>query len=141
MREGPHTELELRGGDIIAWRYRAGSYYCQRHYVKMLVNGTSVDLKTPGVQLQYARAFTTDWYEPHFKPVYGLNEDEPDLQKFLPLREKKFTGETITPTGDYFASLDPADRDHKPSNFYFRLTLPVRVVFLYWRLARIYSCA
>lgn len=92
----------------------------------MKVNGTDVSLNTPGVQIFYARAFTTDWYEPSFSPVFGAGEDDPDLQKFLPIRQTKINGDTISDEGDYFEPLDSSDADHKPSNFYFRLTLPVR---------------
>lgn len=130
MRDGPHTQLELRGGDVISWRFRAGSYYCQKHVVELTVNGTKVGLDTPGVELYYARAFTTDWYEPKFTPVFGEDEDEQDLQKFLPLRTRKFDGTPISPTGDYFEPLDASDADHKPSNFYYRMTLPVRFICL-----------
>lgn len=111
---------------MIAWRYRDGSYYCQQSRVDLVVNGTNVDLNTPGVDLRYARAFTTDWYEPTFEPLLGDSEDENDLQKFLPARTRTFAGKPILPNGDLFQALNASDPDHKPTNVYWRLTLPVR---------------
>lgn len=90
----------------------------------MIVNGTNVDLNTGGVEMFYSRAFTTDWFEPKFSPVYGSGEEDPDLQKFLPMRTTKINGDPVSEDGDYFEPLDSSDEDHKPSNFYFRLTLP-----------------
>lgn len=52
VRQGPHEELELRGGDVLAWRYQAASYYCQMANIELKVNGSAFDLNTPGVDVR-----------------------------------------------------------------------------------------
>lgn len=126
-----HSSMELRGGDVLGWRYRDGSYYCQKRRVEMVVNGTSIDLNTPGVQIMYSRAFSTGWFNPDFVPVVGENEEDSNIQSFLPLRTVMSDGTTVTPDGDFFQPFNSATIDHAAGNFYFRLVLPHNLTTTY----------
>lgn len=120
-----HSLLELRPGDLLAFRFRAGSYYCFKHYAKFVVNGTSLDLLSPGVSIQYSRQFTEKWFDPLYEPEFGTGEDDPDLTKWIPLRRTMLAEPvTIEPAVDYFEPLAPDSPDHKSSNWYFRVELP-----------------
>lgn len=119
-----HSSLELRGGDILSWRFRDASYYCQKKRVDLVVNGTVVDLNTLGTEIRYSKGFTTDWFSPAFEPVLGAGENETNVQMFLPLRSVLSDGTAVTSDGDFYQDLDPTSPDHLPGNFYFRLVLP-----------------
>jgi hypothetical protein len=120
-----HSLLELRPGDLIAFRHREGSYYCYNHLSRFLVNGTVVDTTNTGIDVRYSRMFTDNWYDKTYKPVQGVGEVEEDLTKWLPQRTKMLvSGETITPGADMFQTIDMSSADHKRSNWYWRIQIP-----------------
>lgn len=121
-----HMLLEARGGDVFAWRYRDGSYYCQIHNIRLDINGTAIKniFANPLIRLTYAREFSEDWFAPSFQPVYGTSEAlSTDLKDFLPPRTQKFSGDAIAPDEniDFWTSNDQGDADSKKSNWYWRL--------------------
>lgn len=122
-----HALLELRRGDLLAFRFKESSYYCYKHLSEMLVNGTDISTASEGVSTRYSREYSSDW----FLPSYVLDEsntadDETDLDlsKFLLPREKMLGSDTeIVPGVDYFEPRDDSDPDHKRSNFYWRIQI------------------
>lgn len=121
-----HMLLEARGGDVFAWRYRDGSYYCQIHNIRLDINSTIIEdvFTNPLIRLTYAREFSEDWFAPSFEPVYGTSEEQStDLKHFLPPRTAKFNGDAIVPNenNDYWTTNNQDDADSKKSNWYWRL--------------------
>jgi hypothetical protein len=116
-----HYKLELRGGDVLAWRYKHASYYCQMHNMQIVINGTVADATSPGISAHYARAYSPDWFSPTFAPALGQGEADPVLTHFLPPRATMLNGTTILPTVDYWSPPNPASRDAKTSNWYWRI--------------------
>lgn len=123
-----HSQLELRPGDIIAFRFRGASYYCYNHLTDITANTTSFKSTDAGVTTHYAREFSTDWFMPSFKldsNTLGDDESETDLKKFLPLRTKKLSSDTaIVPGDDMWEPRDDSNQDNKRSNWYYRIQIP-----------------
>lgn len=120
-----HLLLELRPGDLLSFRFRAGSYYCFKNYAEFSVNGTSLNLFSKGVSIRYARRFTEKWFDPQYEPQLGSGEDEPDLTYWIPLRSAMLESpHPIVPGEDLFQELRPDSLDHKQSNWYFRIQIP-----------------
>ncbi|PXF48197.1 hypothetical protein BWQ96_02149 [Gracilariopsis chorda] len=123
-----HTLLELRPGDLIAFRFRDSSYYCYKHLTEFVINGTSVNSEALGFTTHYAREFTKDWFSPSYALTdqnMGEDETEPDIRKFLPLRTTKLSNSvSIVPGSDYWEPRDSNSPDNKPSNWYFRIQVP-----------------
>lgn len=128
-----HYLLELRGGDVISFRYRAASYYCQVHKMELTINGTVVDnlFSNPLVNIKYARQHSPGWFLPSFTPVYGADESDLDLAKFLPPRSTMFNGSVITPdsSDDWWSPPVQTDPDAKTSNWYWRIVLDDSCMF------------
>lgn len=122
-----HSLLELRPGDLIAFRIREGSYYCYKHFSEMVVNGTSVNTNMASITTHYARGYTTDWFLPSYKLTAentAKDETETDLTKFLPLRTKTLvSGEAIVAGKDYWQARDDSNGDNKRSNWYYRIQI------------------
>lgn len=123
-----HSLLELRPGDLIAFRFLQSSYYCYLHLTEMVVNSTSLDTLSQGVTTHYARAYSPDWYLPSFKLTganTGVDENETNKKKFIPLRAKKLNSDQpIVPGNDYWEPTDNSDSDKKKGSFYFRIQIP-----------------
>lgn len=122
-----HWLLELRGGDVLAFRYRASSYYCQVYKMSLDVNGTVVSdlFANPLISINYAREHSDDWFTPAFTPQYGAGESETNLKLFLPPRAQMFNGTAIAPDADvdYWTAPDQEDPDAKTSNWYWRIVI------------------
>jgi hypothetical protein len=123
-----HYLLELRGGDVLAWRYRASSYYCQIHNIVLTINGTVVSdvFSNPLINITYSRAYSPGWFSPSFIPTYGKNEiSDSTLSHFLAPRTRKFNGTTIAPDADvdYWSTPNQMDPDAKTSNWYWRIAI------------------
>lgn len=123
-----HALLELRPGDLIAFRFLRSSYYCYLHLTEMVVNSTSIDTLSQGVITNYARAYSPDWYLPSFKLTganTGVDENEPDKRKFIPLRATKLvSNQPIVPGEDYWEPTDNSNSDKKKGDYYFRIQIP-----------------
>ncbi|CAN8063456.1 unnamed protein product [Agarophyton chilense] len=123
-----HSLLELRPGDLVAFRFREASYYCYKHFTEMVINGTSLNSETLGFKTFYAREYSENWFMPSYKLTdENTAEDESDvnLRKFLPLRSKKLTSDTtVVPGNDYWEPRDDSNSDNKRSNWYFRIQVP-----------------
>jgi hypothetical protein len=120
-----HSLLELRPGDLIAFRHREGSIYCYNHFSEFLVNGTVVDTTMAGVDVRYSRIFAENWYKPSLNVVLGTGEEEKDLTKWLPPRTRMLASTTpVSPGSDQFETIDPKSADHKRSNWYWRIQIP-----------------
>lgn len=123
-----HSLLELRPGDLIAFRFKESSYYCYKHLTELVVNTTAVRSDEAGFITHYAREFSLDWFLPTFVLTAqntGEDESEQDKKKFIPLRTKKQSSNTILNNGtDYWEPRDDSNADNKRSNWYFRIQIP-----------------
>lgn len=130
-----HYLMELRGGDVLSFRYKASSYYCQIHKMELTVNGTVVtDLfSNPLINITYAREHSTGWFLPLFSPNYGEGESEADLALFLPPRPSMFNGSAIAPDAnvDWWSPPVQSDPDLKTSNWYWRIVLDPSCTFFF----------
>lgn len=125
-----YDKLELRPGDLIAFRFFDASYYCFMHYFRAVVDGTLISNLTPGVSLMYARKASDGWYRPEYDMAnrMGTSESEKDLTKWIPLRLKTLTsGKSIQPNADYWAPADQSNADNRIQNYYYRMTLPDKI--------------
>lgn len=123
-----HSLLELRPGDLLAFRIREGSYYCYKHFSEMVVNTVDMDTAMPTVTTHYAREYSKDWFMPSFKLTpenTAETEAETDLKKFLPIRKHRLTDGAIIENGkDYWQPRDDNSADNKRSNWYYRIQIP-----------------
>lgn len=123
-----HAMLELRPGDLIAFRFRDSSYYCYKHLVEFSINGTVITTADARVTTYYARKYSRDWYLPSTALTpknKGIGESETDLAKFIPLRKTKLTSNSaIVPGEDCWAPKNDSDPDNKKSEWYFRIQIP-----------------
>lgn len=122
-----HSLLELRDGDVVAWRFKASSYYCQMTWMDVIVNGTSLNFSSPQLDIRYARMYTPNWFSSEFTPALGAGETEADLKAFIPARTQMFSGMNILPNVDYWQTPDQSSADHKTSNWYWRMTIDLSV--------------
>lgn len=122
-----HALLELRPGDLIAFRFKEGSYYCYNHLSEMVVDGTKITSNMNVVTSYYAREFSQGWFLPSYKLTASntaADENESDLKKFLPLRSNKLvTGLGLIDGTDYWEPRDDSNADNKRSNWYFRIQI------------------
>lgn len=127
LREN-HSMLELRPGDLVAFRFRESSYYCFKGLVDLVVNGTSMSTTSAGMKAYYTRIYAPDWYMPSFRLTpdrLGVDESESDTSKFIPFRTKRRSSNTtVLPGKDYWAPRDDSNLDNKRSNWYFRFEIP-----------------
>jgi hypothetical protein len=133
-----HSLLELRPGDLVAFRFKDASYHCYRHLTAFNIDGAGVDSTALGFETRFAREHTPGWEKKEFKPVLSEAENADNLAAFVPLRThqlpKSINGTTkgpaITPGADMWkppsnvASGEEYDQNHKISNFYFRIDIP-----------------
>lgn len=130
-RRANHTSIELKRGDLIAFRFKHASYHCFTSIAKFQVNGKRLSSMHKDVVIRYATKHTPGWHHPSFKPmypknnesVYNVTEETEEPGVFVPLRREFLeTGENIIPGKDYWHPPD-GGRDHKLGNFYFRIQL------------------
>jgi hypothetical protein len=119
-----HTLLELRPGDLLAFRFKAAAYHCFLGSIEMSVNGTRLTNTSPGVDIRYSRAFASDWFSPDFEPVLGTDENDPNLNAWLPERSETVDGIPITPGVDLWQPIDASNPDYKISDWYWRIQIP-----------------
>lgn len=136
-----HSLLELRPGDLVAFRFKDTSYHCYRHLTEFTIDGTAVDSTAPGFETRFAREHTDGWETKEFQPVLEEEERPDNLASFLPLRKTQLpklengteTGDVITPGADMWkppanvAAGEPYDQNHKLSNYYFRIQIPATI--------------
>jgi hypothetical protein len=123
-KRSEHDLLDLRAGDLIAFRFRKASYYCHNSLANIVVNGTFLESTAPGVNITYSRQYSDLWYDKSFLPEYGQTEDDP-ATSWLPLRKTTLvSNEAIVPGLDAWQPVDATHEDHRESNFYFRVQLP-----------------
>ncbi len=126
-----HTLLEMRPGDLLAFQFIDASYYCYKHFAKIVVNGIEITTEMTGVNTYYSREYTPNWFDPGFTlngTRVGLDESEVDLRKFLPRRKIMIeSGAEIEPGIDYWAPEDPNSRDHKKGDWFWRIQLPTNI--------------
>lgn len=133
-----HSLLELRPGDLVAFRFKDTSYHCYRHLTAFTIDGKFVDSTAPGFETRFAREHTDGWEKPTFSPVLDEIERPDNLASFVPLRKNQLpkieggseAGPAITPGADMWkapanvAAGEEYDQNHKLSNFYFRIQIP-----------------
>lgn len=123
-----HTFLELRPGDLLAFQFRQGSYYCYKHYSAINVNGLNITTSMPGVTTHYARDFSPEWFDPSFvlnSTNTAADESEPDLTKFLlPRTEMLESGNPIKPGEDYWAPDKGGNLDTHTGDWFWRIQIP-----------------
>lgn len=123
-RRSTHTKLELFPGSTIAWRFQNASYYCFNSLAHVLVNGSSLETNLPGLELSYSTTYTPDWFEPSFEPDYAPSEMEsPHSGWYSPRSRTMESDEAILPGQDFWQPPDSSSKDHKLSNFYWRLKI------------------
>jgi hypothetical protein len=99
------------------------------------INGVRTDSTTEGMKVTFAREFTTGWEKKEFKPVYGTVERDDNLREFIPVRKNMLSktsrdtsvGPEIIPGQDLWEAPSNEDRNHRVSNWYFRIQFPVVV--------------
>lgn len=124
-RRSEHTKLELKPGDLIAFRFKNASYYCYNHRSMFRVNGTVIDTSTSGTQTWFAKTFSPNWFSPSFAPTSASDETSAGLKDFIPLRTATRNSDgtvAIVPGTDLWEP-DDGSLDHQTSNFYFRIQL------------------
>lgn len=137
-KRADHSLLELRGGDILSFRFKDTSYYCYTYLTQFTINGAAMDSTSAGFDTRFAREHTDNWFSPQFTPILADTEAKDNLKAFTPLRAKMLPkteqssvfGETIVPGKDYYqppGSGDNYDQNHKLSNFYFRIQIPTKL--------------
>lgn len=122
-----YDKLELRPGDLVAFRFYSASYYCFRHHVSFVVNGKTITTDSPGVTMLYARKASDGWYlnDYDMRGRIANSESDPDLTKWLRPREKTITsGAIIIPNVDYWDTPDQSNPDRRISNYYWRISIP-----------------
>lgn len=133
-----HTLLELRPGDLIAFRFKDTSYHCYRHLTAFSIDGKVVDSTAAGFETRFARQHTDGWETPWFSPALDDVERSDNLASFVPLRKNQLpkteggsdVGPAIIPGADMWkapanvAAGEEYDQNHKLSNFYFRIQVP-----------------
>lgn len=136
-----HSLLELRPGDLVAFRFKDTSYHCYRHFTAFSIDGKFVDSAAAGFETRFAREHTAGWEKPSFSPVLDDNERSDNLASFTPLRKNQLpkteegseVGPAITPGADMWkppanvAAGEEYDQNHKLSNFYFRIQIPAKL--------------
>lgn len=132
-QRGVHTLLELKAGDLIAFRLSQASYYCYNHFSALQVNGLNITTSMNGVTTHYARQFSESWFHPSFvlnETNIGLNESESDLTKFLQPRVKMLDdNETeILPKVDYWSRDEGASEDTRKSDWFWRIQIPRNLI-------------
>ena len=128
-----HDKLELKPGDVIAFRFKQASYYCFTNTVLMYVNGT------------YAYGFPSDRvkFEAYYnrEPVQGWNSKDlvigPDMSKpdemyagptdWIPWRVKKLAPpqDAIADRASLWNPRNDNNLDDRRGNWYFRLRIPM----------------
>lgn len=133
-----HSLLELRPGDLVAFRFKDTSYHCYRHLTEFSIDGTVIDSTAPGFETRFAREHTDGWETKNFIPILEEEERADNLASFLPLRKTQLpklengteVGAVITPGADMWkppsnvAAGEAYDQNHKLSNYYFRIQIP-----------------
>lgn len=120
-----HLLYPLKPGDLVAFRFRGASYFCQSSRYVFNVNGTTIEITNSqnDNMIRFAREFSTGWYQPWFLPQYGVDEESAEAWQFVPLRKTFFSsGSAISAGIDNYRS-DDGSRDHEVTNFYFRIQL------------------
>ncbi len=127
QRREYYDKLELRPGDVIAFRFHAASYYCFRHHVSFVVNDKTITTDTPGVNMLYSRKASEGWFLKDYdmRGRIADSESDPDLKKWLRPRTKLLTSSTIIiPNADYWEAPDQSNTDNRISNYYWRISIP-----------------
>lgn len=133
-----HSLLELRPGDLVAFRFKDATYHCYRHLTTFTIDGTIVESKAPGFETRFARSYSDGWETKEFIPILAEKETEANLAAFVPLRTRQLPknvndtteGAVISPGADMWkapsnvATGEVYDQNHKVSNFYFRIQIP-----------------
>ncbi|KAI0562470.1 hypothetical protein FGB62_59g025 [Gracilaria domingensis] len=122
-RRGTHTNVELRRGDLLAFRFADASYHCFTHMLNVQVDGDYRSLGHSSMSVRFARQYSRDWYDPLYTPTLSEDEDAAAPSDFLPLRTNFFSNGGLILSGwDYWREPD-GTRDHMKGNFYYRVQL------------------
>lgn len=123
-----HSMIELRPGDLVAFRFEESSYYCYKSLTDLVVNTTAISSTAASVITHYSRKYSADWFLPSYKLTaanMGVDESDTVMEKFLPLRTNTLvTGANIVSGQDYWAPRDDSNSDNLQSNWYFRIQIP-----------------
>lgn len=118
-----HSLLELRRGDLVAFRFKAGSYYCYNSFSNFIVDGEVLNTSSPDVTTHFNRAFVTNWFSPTTNVTYATDETTAALTEFVPLRDMTLVGNnSIVPGEDMWSPVD-GSLDNAVSNYYYRIQL------------------
>lgn len=122
-----HDRLELRAGDVLAWRFVDASYYCFLHRVALRVNSFALSETSPGGYLLYARAASPGWFSRNIDLTGRIanSEKDRDLTKWLRPRSRMLaTPRRVTPGVDFWSPPDQSNPDNRISNYYWRFQIP-----------------
>lgn len=120
-RRTNHVLLELQRGDVLAFRFKNGSYHCYNHISNLSIDGVELTTEDPSIETLYSRGHSTNWFMPNFVPVVKDLADAA-ITDFTPLRKTMVAGEADNPGEDNWERANGSE-DHKVSNFYFRIRL------------------
>lgn len=120
-----HLLIDIRPGDLVAFRFRGGSYFCQNSFYIFNVNGTTQTISNLQNQekIRFAREYSTGWNQPWYVPQLGTSEHTAEAWHFVPLRTKFFFNNSVIEPGVDYYRPDDGSRDHELTNFYFRVQL------------------
>lgn len=132
-----HKMLELKEGDVIAFRFIQASYYCFSGSVYILHNGTVSDFRPGEANARRFEAYYSDHQISGWKSRDLELEDEntaPDetsaaskgRNTFILFRSKKLSQShsIITGLDDLWEPRDNTNPDNRRSNWYFRMKIP-----------------
>lgn len=123
-----HDMLELRPGDLLAFQFSQGSYYCYNSFAQIQVNNLNITTNMPRVTTHYARQFSENWFDPSFvlnETNTALNESDPDFTKFLPPRKRMLMdNSSIIPGVDLWERDLGANEDTRTADWFWRIQIP-----------------
>lgn len=122
-QRGTNTLMELRRGDLLAFRFKSASYHCYNSYSSFVVNGTSIDTNSPGVTSHFAKGFVADWYSQTGSVSFAPEEENAAVTDFVPLRKNALLDNSTIVFGNDLWKAPGGSQDDAISNFYYRIQL------------------
>lgn len=135
LERGYHSLLELRDGDIIAFRFRKASYYCFTGLVDINHN-SSISQLIPDTdvikqfQAYYTRYFIEGWNSRDLvlndtnTAANEVSASTKGGKRFVLLRSRRLSGEALSGFEDAWEPFKDGNADTAQADWYFRLKIP-----------------
>lgn len=127
-----HDKLEMRPGDVVAFRFQRSSYYCFSNSVLMHVNGTSERATAPAgdrFEAYYNRASVTGWKSKNL--VIDQTNSKPEEsaagpEDWIPWRTRKLVPPrpALPPSQNNWKPRDETNLDDRRGKWFFRFKIP-----------------